>query len=121
MNVQFEIFLSKDEEFYFRLRDSKGSIMLVSEGYTTKANAIKGIHSIKKNIGKFDKILPKESENGKFFYLIKAGNGQIIAKSSLYNSENIRNRAVRKVQKEIPESEIIDLIRGGRKIPPTKK
>lgn len=106
--IHFEIFFSKEQEFYFRLRDKNSTTLLVSEGYTTKANAIKGIHSIKKNAPRIEKLIPRESENGKYFYVIKAGNGQVIGKSSLYTTDKLRNSAMKKVREQSPEADILD-------------
>ena len=48
MSGKFEIFLAKNNEFYFRLKAGNGEIILGSEGYTTKANCTNGIESVKK-------------------------------------------------------------------------
>ncbi|MBQ6568711.1 MAG: YegP family protein [Clostridia bacterium] len=46
---KFEIYLDKAGEFRFRLKARNGEIIAVSEGYKTKASAVNGINSIKKN------------------------------------------------------------------------
>ncbi len=46
---KWEIYLDKAGEYRFRLCASNGENLLASEGYTAKANAKKGIESIKKN------------------------------------------------------------------------
>lgn len=45
----FEISKGKDGQFYFRLKATNGEIIAVSEGYTTKQSAEKGIASVVKN------------------------------------------------------------------------
>jgi uncharacterized protein YegP (UPF0339 family)/uncharacterized membrane protein YeaQ/YmgE (transglycosylase-associated protein family) len=44
---KFEIFKDKTGEFRFHLRASNGEIVLASEGYTQKHNALKGIESVR--------------------------------------------------------------------------
>jgi uncharacterized protein YegP (UPF0339 family) len=48
-DARFEINRDAAGEFRFRLVASNGEIITVSEGYTTKDNALKGIESIKQN------------------------------------------------------------------------
>jgi len=50
-NPKWEIYLDKAGEFRFRLCANNGENLLASEGYTTKANAKKGIESVRKNAG----------------------------------------------------------------------
>ena len=46
---QFELYTDKAGEYRFRLKARNGEIIAVSEGYTTKANCVNGIESVKKN------------------------------------------------------------------------
>ena len=48
-NPKFEIYNDKAGEFRFRLKATNGQIIAVSEGYTTHANCVNGIESVKKN------------------------------------------------------------------------
>ncbi|BCH24768.1 hypothetical protein MesoLjLb_45530 [Mesorhizobium sp. L-8-3] len=45
----FEVYKDKKGEFRFRFRAGNGEPMFASEGYKTKASAMKSIDSIKKN------------------------------------------------------------------------
>ena len=46
---KFEVYNDKAGEFRFRLKAGNGQIIAVGEGYTTRANCINGIESVKKN------------------------------------------------------------------------
>lgn len=46
---KFEVYKDKAGEFRFRLKALNGKIIAVSEGYTTLANCMKGIESVRKN------------------------------------------------------------------------
>ncbi len=48
-NPKFEIYKDKAGEFRFRLKAGNGQIIAVGEGYTTHANCINGVESVKKN------------------------------------------------------------------------
>lgn len=48
-NPKFQLFLDKAGQFRFRLRAHNGKIIAVSEGYATKASALGGIESVRRN------------------------------------------------------------------------
>ncbi len=48
-NPKFEVYTDKAGEFRFRLTATNGENILASEGYTTKANCLNGVESVKKN------------------------------------------------------------------------
>ena len=49
MGAKFEITKDKAGEFRFKLVVGNGQTIAVSEGYTSKENAMKGIASVKEN------------------------------------------------------------------------
>jgi hypothetical protein len=50
MAAKFEIYKGKIGDFHWRLTHTNGQVIANSgEGYTTKANAINGLNSVKKN------------------------------------------------------------------------
>lgn len=48
-NPKFEVYADKAGEFRFRLTATNGQTIAVSEGYTTHANCMNGVESVKKN------------------------------------------------------------------------
>ena len=48
-NPKFEVYVDKAGEFRFRLKATNGQVIAVSEGYTSKAGALNGIDSVKRN------------------------------------------------------------------------
>ncbi|MBQ2690893.1 MAG: YegP family protein [Clostridia bacterium] len=46
---KFEVYADKGGEFRFRLKATNGQIIATSEGYTTLANCLNGVESVKKN------------------------------------------------------------------------
>jgi uncharacterized protein YegP (UPF0339 family) len=49
MAGKFEIYKDKAGEFRFRLKAGNGEVIATGEGYKTKASALNGIESVKKN------------------------------------------------------------------------
>ena len=48
-NPKFEVYADKAGEFRFRLTAKNGQTIATSEGYTTHANCLNGVESVKKN------------------------------------------------------------------------
>lgn len=49
MAGKFELYKSASGEYRFRLKATNGQIIATGEGYKTKASALKGIESVRKN------------------------------------------------------------------------
>lgn len=106
---KFEITKRKNGEFQFNLKASNGEIILTSEGYAAKAGCKNGIESVQKNSQKEDMFEKKTAKNGKFFFNLKATNGQIIGTSEMYSSESGRNNGIASVMKNAPDANVVDL------------
>lgn len=50
----------------------------------------------------------KKSENGKFHFNLKAGNGQVIATSQMYASKEAALNGIESVRKNAPEAKLDD-------------
>lgn len=106
---KFVITLRKNNEYQFNLKAVNGQVILTSEGYTTKANCLNGIESVKKNSAvdsHFDRLMSKDN---KFYFNLKATNGQIIGTSETYESESGRENGIESVKKNAPNADIEDL------------
>lgn len=91
-------------EFQFNLKAGNGQTILASEGYTTQAACDNGIESVRKNAPDDDRYERKESSNGKFYFNLKAGNGQIIGNSEIYESLAARENGIESVKKNAPDA-----------------
>lgn len=95
----------KNDEFQFVLKAGNGEVILSSEGYSSKANCLNGIESVKRNSqddSKFDKL---EAKDGRMYFNLKATNGQIIGASQMYASTSGRDNGIESVKKNAPEAE----------------
>ena len=105
---KFVITKRANGEFQFNLKAGNGQTILTSEGYTTKAACLNGIESVKTNSQDDDRYERKESSNGKPYFTLKAGNGQIIGSSEMYESTSARDNGIASVKSNAPDAEIDD-------------
>ncbi|MFL5318405.1 MAG: YegP family protein [Myxococcaceae bacterium] len=86
--VRFESFKGLDGKYYFHLRAANGEIVLQSQAYTTSTGATSGISSVKTNGVNSLRYEVLAAADGRSFFHLKAGNGQIIARGQTYASES---------------------------------
>jgi uncharacterized protein len=106
---KFETKLGKDHQHYFNLLAANGQVILSSEGYTTTSAMHNGIESVKKNAhidAHYDREIAK---NGKFYFNLKAGNGQVIGKSQMYESAAGRDHGIESVKHNAPEAVVVEV------------
>lgn len=68
-----------------------------------------GIESVRKNSPDDSRYERKESTNGKHYFVLKAGNSQIIGTSEMYESVSGMNNGIESVKKNGQAAEIEDL------------
>jgi uncharacterized protein len=107
--AKFEITKRTNGEFQFNLKAGNGQIILTSEGYTTKTACENGIQSVKNNAPTDSRYERKTSSNDKFFFNLKATNGQIIGTSQMYTSEQGRENGIDSVKTNAPIAPVQDL------------
>jgi uncharacterized protein YegP (UPF0339 family) len=105
---KFVISLRKNGEFQFNLKAGNGQVILSSEGYSSKASCTNGIESVRTNSaidGRFDSQM---SMNGKYFFNLKASNGQVVGSSQMYESEATRDNGIESVKNNAPDATVED-------------
>ncbi|OJV14614.1 MAG: hypothetical protein BGO21_18060 [Dyadobacter sp. 50-39] len=105
---KFVITKRANGEFQFNLKAGNGQVILASEGYTTKAACENGIESVKKNSQDDARFERLTSKNDKFYFLLKATNGQSIGSSEMYESAASRDNGIESVKKNAPDSDVDD-------------
>ena len=93
------------EPFSWTFQDN-GKSILRSENYKEKRNAVNGIESVKKNCENDGRYELKTSSNGKFFFNLKAANGQIIGTSPMFASEADRQAAIAALKSKGPSATV---------------
>ncbi len=105
---QFVIKKRTNGEFQFNLKAGNGQNILLSEGYTTRAGCDNGVDSVRKNAVDDNRYDRKTSTNGKFYFNLKASNGQIIGTSEMYESEAGRDNGIASVKENAPGATVSD-------------
>ena len=103
---KFVISKRKNGEFQFNLKAGNGQTILASEGYTTKAACENGVESVKKNAAEDSNYERKNSSSGKFHFNLKAGNGQVIGSSEMYESAAGMENGIESVKKNAPDATV---------------
>jgi len=105
---KFIITKRKNNEYQFNLEAVNGQVILTSEGYVAKASCIKGIESVKNNAATDARYDRKVSTNQKYYFNLKAGNGEIIGTSQMYTTEAGRDNGIESVKNNAPGAIIVD-------------
>ncbi len=106
---KFEIFKGQNEHFYFHLKAGNGEIVLASQGYTTKANCQKGLHSVETNSVDETHFEKKKAKDGREYFVLMATNGQVIGNSQMYTTTSARDHGIHSVHDTASRAEIHDL------------
>lgn len=96
-------------DFQFNLHANNGQIIMTSQGYATKYGCENGIESVRTNSQDSLKFERMVSVNSKYYFNLKAGNGQIIGTSEMYESSSGRDNGIESVQTNAPTATIEDL------------
>jgi uncharacterized protein YegP (UPF0339 family) len=108
MAGKFELYKDKAGEFRFRLKAGNGEKILASEGYKDRAGAMNGIESVKKNAAMMERFEKKTSTSGKPYFVLKAGNHQVIGNSEMYESDASCDNGVKSVMNNAPDAAVDD-------------
>lgn len=104
----FQTKTGKDGQYYFSLVDTNGHALLASEGYTTAAARQNGIESVKKNATDDKRYDRESSSNGKFYFTLKAHNGQVVGKSKMFETESDREEGIAAVKSGAPHAQVTE-------------
>jgi len=105
---KYELYKDKAGEYRFRLKAGNGEPILASEGYKGKDGCENGIASVQKNGPLDERYERKESSNGKHFFMLKAGNHEVIGKSEMYESASSMENGIESVKKNSTTTNIDD-------------
>lgn len=104
-----KVILRKSEAespFSFIFTDKDGNTLIKSENYKQKTSATNGVESVRKNCLVDERYEFKKAKNGKFFFNIKATNGQIVGTSGFFASEDERKSAITYLKRYAPKAKL---------------
>ena len=108
MAAKFNIKKAKNGQFMFNLKASNGEIILTSEMYTTKSSLMNGIKSVKVNAKAKKNFKTLTAKNNKPYFVLRAGNNQVIGTSEMYSSTSALENGIDSVKKNAPGAKIDD-------------
>ncbi len=108
MAGKFEVYKDKKGEFRFRLKAGNGQNILASEGYAKKASCMNGIKSVQTNSQKPDRFEHKKTPSGKYSFVLKAANAQVIGTSQTYASESGCKNGMKSVATQSQGAKVVD-------------
>lgn len=94
--------------YRFNLKADNGQIILTSETYTSKAACLNGVDSVKTNARQDSNYDRKTSTNSKYYFNLKAGNGQIIGTSEMYETISGRENGIDSVKSNAPSASVVE-------------
>ena len=109
MAGKFELKKSKNDKYFFNLLAGNGQIILSSEMYEAKASAVNGMESVKKNSADDSRYERLTGKDGSPYFVLKAGNSQVIGQSQMYSSESARDGGIASCKTNGPTAPLVDL------------
>ncbi|MBP7253496.1 MAG: YegP family protein [Alphaproteobacteria bacterium] len=104
MSGKYVIKSNESGKITFNLKAGNGQIILTSETYESRAAAVNGIASVRKNATDDSRYERKISKAGEPFFVLKAGNGEIIGKSEMYSAAAAMENGIASVKQNAPEA-----------------
>ncbi len=108
MTGKFRLSKAANGQFHFNLEAGNGQVILSSEQYKAKDSALNGIASVRRNAVRDGAFEPMTARDGRPYFVLKAGNGQVIGQSQLYASAASCNQGMESVKRHAPEAELVD-------------
>lgn len=108
MPGKFEIRTAKDGQTYFVLKAGNSQVILTSELYKERRNAEAGIESVRKNAATAARFETKTAKDGRSYFVLKAGNGEVIGQSETYSSAAGCRNGIRSVQNNAPTANVTE-------------
>lgn len=102
----FDLYKVSGGEFRFNLTAPNGEVVLTSERYRTEAGARNGIESVRHNAEQPARFEQRASSDDKPYFVLKAGNGEIVGVSQSYSSERAAVRGIDAVARHAIRAEI---------------
>ncbi|MBP6118101.1 MAG: YegP family protein [Giesbergeria sp.] len=98
MAARFELKKTQSDKFVFNLLAANGQVVLTSETYESKASALGGIESVRKNGPDDARYGRLSAKDGSPYFTLKALNGQVIGQSQMYSGAKARDGGIESVQ-----------------------
>jgi uncharacterized protein YegP (UPF0339 family) len=94
MTAKYQLHAAGASQFHWDLKAGNSQTILSSQMYAAKAGAETGIQSCRTNSGdeaRYERLVSKATEP---YFVLKAGNGEIIGTSQMYSSDSARDQGI---------------------------
>jgi uncharacterized protein YegP (UPF0339 family) len=96
-------------QYMFTLQASNGQVLLTSERYKTKAAAVAGMESVRRNSVAEGRFVRRRATNGSAYFVLQTGNGEVIGTSETFASDADLDKAMEAVRNGAPDAELREL------------
>jgi uncharacterized protein len=108
MPATFELSQGKTGKFHFNLLAPNQRVVLTSEAYNSRAAALGGIASVRKNAMVRERFERRTAKSGKTYFVLLAGNGEIIGQSQMYAHPSSCYVGIRSVMGNAAKAALLD-------------
>lgn len=98
MAGRYVISKQHDGRYHFVLKASNGQVILSSEAYVSRENALLGVESIRHNSEIASRFEVKTAADGRIYFLLKASNHQVLGVSQMYRDQDAAERGIAMVK-----------------------
>jgi uncharacterized protein YegP (UPF0339 family) len=108
MAGRFEIKRGASGKVNIALKARNGRTILTGQHYADKAGAENGVRSVRENASDDAKFERKQAKDGRPYFVLKAGNGQVIGQSQMYASTRAMENGIASVRRHAAEADLDD-------------
>ncbi len=108
MKGTYNLFTGTNSQYYWNLTAPNNEIILQSESYTTKQNALNGIGSCRTNSPLDSRYQRRIAKNSQYYFNLTALNYQIIGVSEMYTTVANRDNGIMACKKYGPGATLND-------------
>lgn len=108
MAGKFVVSRRSNGEYQFALKASNGQTILASEGYGTRESCLNGIESVRTNAADAMRFEKRSSSDGRPYFVLKAGNHQVIGQSQMYASEDSCDNGMASVGNHASDAPVVE-------------
>lgn len=112
MNGYYELKTTEAGKFHFTLKAGNHEVILSSQQYAAKDNALKGIESVRVHGVQEACFERKTSAKEEPYFSLKAINGQLIGTSQMYGTEATRDLGIKSVLNNAGSDTMKDISEG---------
>ena len=104
MSGKYVLHPAGTDQFHWDLKAGNAQTILSSQMYAAKQGAMTGIESCRTNSGDEVRYTRMTSKDTKPYFVLKAGNGEVIGTSQMYSSESARDAGIASCKENGPSA-----------------